>query len=76
MRKWSFINFWEALLIYISCESHPVLLLSGNFTASFSPWEILNQQRLLGLQLNVVPLAAHRFAPRSLPSCLGIAVFL
>lgn len=69
MNKWSFIDFWEALFIYISCKSRPVLLLSGNFTASFSPREILNQQRLLGLQLNVVPLAANRFAPEK-PSFL------
>lgn len=38
MNKWSFIDFWEALFIYISCESRPVLLLSGDFTAPFSPW--------------------------------------
>lgn len=69
MNKWSFIDFWEALFIYISCESQPVLLLSGNFTASFNPREILNQLRLLGLQLNVVPLAANWFAPET-PSFL------
>lgn len=30
---------------------------------SFSPQEILTWQRLLGLQLNLVPLAAKSFAP-------------
>lgn len=63
MNKWSFMDFWEALFIYISCESRPVLLLSGNFTASLSRWEILKQQRLLGVQLSVVLLAGSRFAP-------------
>lgn len=69
MNKWSFTDFWEALFIYISCKSQLVPLLSGNFTASFRLQEILNQQRLLGLQLNVVPLAANRFAPEK-PSSL------
>lgn len=70
MNKWSFIDFWEALFIYISCESQPVLLLSGNFTASLSRREILNQQRLLGVQLGVVLLAGNRFAPEE-PSCFS-----